>query len=185
MPFSREYFIVWGLSVLLKYSFVAVAVDPLQNFDFPLFNNFIWTAGPWPNLYYSRKHGDCSTLCFSERGCDVNITLQHRYQSCHTAVSTFVSRFVKASAVGKGKRKSNGVFECCHGDPPDALHISVKELLFVFSQNPWRLQLAWCCTPVCFLIGLFFSCGLLRIGTRAPATCAPLSCLIGSVVLRC
>lgn len=148
----------------------------------PIFRSLIILFEPPAHDPTCTTVGNTARLCFSNRGCDVNITIQHRYQSCHTAVSTFVSRFVKASAVGKGKRKSNGVFECCHGDPWDALHISVKELLSFFSQKPWRFQLAWCRTPVCLLIGLFFSCGLLRIGTQARATCAPFSCLIGSVV---
>lgn len=133
--FLQRIFHSLGFKRLAQAQFCS-RIDSLQRA--PIFRSLIISFEPLahdPTCTYSRKQGNCSTLCFSERGCDVNITLQHRYQSCHTTVSTFVWRFVKASAVGKGKRKSNGVPECCHGDPRDALHISVKELLFVLSQK--------------------------------------------------
>lgn len=99
------------------------------------FSFFFFTVGSWSDLPHGWQHSHRSgSLCSSEPGCDVNIILQHRYQICHTAASTFVSRLVKASS-GEGKRKRDGVSECYPRDPWDALHISVKELLFIFSQK--------------------------------------------------
>lgn len=130
---SIEYFIgAGGLGVLLKENFGTFLI----HLSLP---RFFFTVGSWSNLPHGWQHSHHSgSLCSSEPGCDVNIILQHRYQICHTAVSTFVSRLVKASS-GEGKRKRDGVSECYPRDPWDALHSSVKELLFIFRQKIFKV----------------------------------------------